>query len=109
MTEMYFEREGDVVVREEIRGLLQELYDHMKIEKWPKQFEGDFTTFDIGHKVGFSRSQEYELLKIVSEMERQQYVLSHLRKMVPMIKEAEEMRKKVQMNGHFKHLQPPKV
>ncbi|MEL6390357.1 MAG: LON peptidase substrate-binding domain-containing protein [Bacteroidota bacterium] len=109
VTDLYWEQEGDSLLRIAIRERLSGLYEHMNIQKWPDKFDEEFITFEIAHKVGLSQEQEYAFLQIVSEVERQQYIIDHLDRMVPMIKEAEDMRKKVQMNGHFKHILPPKV
>ena len=61
------------------------------------------------NKVAFNIDQEYDLLKIISETERQEYMIEHLVRMIPVIREAEEMRRKIQLNGHFKHIIPPKM
>ena len=103
----YWEKEGNKDVYKSILEKVQELYDIMKISKLPNEFKKDFTTFDIAHKVGFSKSQEYDLLQISTELERQDFMLQHLTNLVPMVRQMEEMRKKVEMNGHFKHLKPP--
>ncbi len=105
--ELYWEEEADALMRSEIRDLIEELYQYMKIPKRPEALGGDFITFEIAHKVGFSRAQEYAFLQIISEKERQTYMRDHLMNMVPMVKEAEDMRKKVQLNGHFKSIDPP--
>jgi len=48
-------------------------------------------------------------LQIETERLRQEYMLEHLDKLVPMARSMEEMRKKVQQNGHFKDILPPEV
>lgn len=105
--ELYWEKEGDAQLRNAIRRHIGELYDFMNIQSWPEELNRDFITFEIAHKVGFNKEQEYAFLQIISESERQEYMLQHLNRMIPMVKEAEDMRKKVQMNGHFKNLIPP--
>ena len=104
---LYWEKEGDLNLRAKIREALKELYEFMNIKKAPVVFEDSFITFDIAHKVGFTKNQEYELLQIPSEVQRQQFMFDHLKRMIPMIKQAEEMRKKVQQNGHFRSITPP--
>lgn len=107
--ELYWEQEGnpDNLIR--IRNLLKELYKFMNIKEAPKALERDFLTFEIAHKVAFNIEQEYDLLKIIGETERQEYMIEHLVRMIPIIREAEEMRRKIQLNGHFKHIIPPKM
>ena len=81
----------------------------MKINDVPKALDKEFITFEIAHKVAFNKDQEYDFLKIISETERQEYMIEHLVRMIPVIRMAEEMRQKIQLNGHFKHIIPPSL
>lgn len=105
--ELFLDIQGDPLKRTEIRKLLSELYGFMNITSPPKALQEEFVTFEIAHKVGFNKDQEYDFLQIIGELERQTYIIEHLIKMNPVIRNAEEMRKKIQMNGHFKNIQPP--
>ncbi len=107
--ELYWEDEADSELRISIRAQLEELYQYMKIPKRPEGLHEDFITFQIAHKVGFNKDQEYAFLQMTTEKERQIYMLNHLKRMIPMIKEAEEMRQKIQLNGHYKYLTPPEL
>jgi Lon protease-like protein len=66
----------------------------------------EYLSFEMAHKVGLSVEQEYELLTIASETQRQQYLLSHLKKAIPIIYDMERTKERVRMNGHFKHFDP---
>lgn len=107
--ELYWESEGELHLRKRIVELIDELYLYMKIDKRLEALDRDFITFEIAHKVGFNKNQEYQFLQIISELERQRYMIAHLERIIPVIKEMEDMRKKVQLNGHFKYLNPPKI
>lgn len=107
--ELFWEDEADPELRVLIRAQLEELYQYMNIPKRPESLHEDFITFQIAHKVGFNKDQEYAFLQMTAEKDRQTYMLEHLHKMIPMIKEAEEMRKKVQLNGHYKYITPPEL
>lgn len=63
-------------------------------------------SYQIGHKVGFSQEEEYHLLTIDSETERQRYILRHLNKVVPVMSEMERTKERIKLNGHFKNLDP---
>jgi Lon protease-like protein len=63
-------------------------------------------SYQIGHKIGLSPEQEYELLGILSERERQAYLLDHLNKAIPVIEQMEKAKKIIRMNGHFRYLDP---
>lgn len=100
--------EGDVELYERILSNLKKLFQVLNITKAIPDSALDFCTFDIAHHVGFSLEQEYQFLCIPAEMERQHFMLQHLQKMIPIVREMELLRKKAQMNGHFKNIIPPK-
>jgi Lon protease-like protein len=102
-----FDRKADFTKNEEILHHLGELYKILQIKKPLPENTPGFHTFDIAHLVGFNLEQEYELLSIPVERDRQTYMLDHLEHLLPMAREMEELRKKVQMNGHFKNILPP--
>ncbi len=104
--EMPYDLDGDPLKAKHIISLIDRLYQMMNIQKSLPNPEG-FTVYSIASKAGMSLAQEIELLKIPSEKDRQDYVLRHLRKMIPMVEEMENMRRKVQMNGHFKNVISP--
>ncbi len=66
------------------------------------------TSFELGHKVGLTPSQEYIMLGIETESDRQQYLIGHLKQIIPALKQAEHAREQIKMNGHFKNLDPLK-
>lgn len=62
------------------------------------------SSFDIAHKVGFTLEEEYQLLQLVNEIHRQEYIRRHLRKLEPTLNELEKLKEKIKMNGHFRHI-----
>lgn len=104
-----YDTEGEFVGYERILDHLGELYRVMNIQKPLPEHTPDFNTYQIAHLVGFSIEQEYEMLCIPEEIGRQEFMLRHLEHLLPTAREMEELRKKVQMNGHFKNLLPPVV
>lgn len=63
-------------------------------------------SFEVAHKIGLSVDQEYELLTISGETERQQYLLAHLNRVIPVVSDMEKTKERIRMNGHFKSLDP---
>jgi uncharacterized protein len=63
-------------------------------------------SFSFAHKIGLTLAEEYELLTMEKESERIAYLLRHLLKVIPVMREMEAAKKKIQMNGHFKNLDP---
>jgi hypothetical protein len=64
----------------------------------------DMTTYDIAHHVGMSLEQEYELLLLLREDQRQEYIQRHLKAIIPTIVELQHLKERIQLNGHFKKL-----
>lgn len=86
----------------------RQLYDVLKLDIWEKIKEkSTINSFDVGHHVGFTTEQEYDLLRIRKESHRQLAIIKHLKKILPIVAEAENLREKVKLNGHFKELKPP--
>ncbi len=67
-----------------------------------------FLSYQYAHKIGLSPEQEYELLCIDNEQDRQLFLIDHLQKTIPIIKEIERTKQIIKMNGHFKFLDPLK-
>lgn len=63
-------------------------------------------SFQIGHKVGLSLADEYELLTLRRESARQQFLIHHLQKVIPVVTEMEQTKSRIKLNGHFKNLDP---
>lgn len=100
---------GDFIKYEQILQLISELYDVLNIHKPLPELNGEFNTYKLAHLVGFSIEQEYEMLTILEERRRQSFMIQHLEQLIPSALEMEALRKKVQMNGHFKNLEPPAI
>ncbi|CAN5301428.1 LON peptidase substrate-binding domain-containing protein [soil metagenome] len=83
---------------------VKELYTSLKLRE--HVIPETINSFEIGHKIGLSVEEEYELMKIDNEYERQRFIINHLKKAVPIVKEIERTKKRIKMNGHFKYLDP---
>jgi ATP-dependent Lon protease len=101
------DREGDFMKNETILGLVMELFATLRIQKEVPSPTKGFLTFDVAHHVGFSIEQEYAFLCMRTEAERQNYMLEHLEKTLPVVREIEHLKQRALMNGHFKHITPP--
>lgn len=63
-------------------------------------------SYRVAHKVGLPIEQEYELLTLETEAERQLFLIQHLNKVLPVVADMERTKQRIQMNGHFKNLDP---
>lgn len=97
----------DLLLNQRILEMIGRLYEYLKIKKPIPESATAFTTFDLGHHAGFSIEQEYQMLTLSNEIERQEFMYQHLENLLPVVKEMEELRLRVQMNGHFKNVLPP--
>lgn len=66
-------------------------------------------SFEIAHKMGLTLNQEYELLLIESERERQEYLLTHIRVALPILQQMQRAQEVIKMNGHFRYFNPLKL
>ncbi|AUD02229.1 LON peptidase substrate-binding domain-containing protein [Spirosoma pollinicola] len=76
------------------------------------QMETDYASttenlsYRVAHKVGLSIEQEYELLTLETEAERQLFLIQHLNNVLPVVSDMERTKKRISLNGHFKNLDP---
>lgn len=91
---------------EKILTHLIELFDLLNIDKRLPEGPSDFITFDVAHHAGMSTEQEYELLTLQTEKERQTFLIKHLEQFLPMVREMRNLQQRALLNGHFKDLKP---
>ncbi|GAB3196021.1 Lon protease-like protein [Pontibacter aydingkolensis] len=99
--------QDDIVTKLKIKDLLQKLYSSLGLDKLFTDLLEDFKSFDIAHHLGLNTEQEYTLLQMQTEVERQEAILQHLQQVVPIIEATEQLKDLVKQNGHFKNLTPP--
>ena len=90
-----------------MKKLLQGIRDLHKILKVTKDFgrpDEKLHSFDVAHHLGLSLEEEYELLGLLDERQRQEYLKRHLTKVIPMVSGLEQLKEKIKLNGHFKNL-----
>lgn len=63
-------------------------------------------SFTYAHKIGLKLEEEYELLLMDKEEERVKYLIKHLLKVIPILRDIEAAKNKIKMNGHFKNFDP---
>ena len=95
---------GSAEVMRRVVNSIRELYKLLKIEKDFKKNDVDLNSYDVAHHIGLSLQEEYELLGLMHERQRQEYLKRHLSKVIPLVGEMEQLKKKVKLNGHFKNL-----
>lgn len=83
---------------------VKKLYLLLNLENKFPQNKLDWISYDIAHTVGFSEKQEYELLTILTEIQRMEYIRRHLKSMLKVVNELEILKARIMLNGHFRTL-----
>ncbi|MEZ4951541.1 MAG: LON peptidase substrate-binding domain-containing protein [Saprospiraceae bacterium] len=99
----------NTTLNQSLYNKVKKLYDIMEIKRTLPEDPNDIKTFEVGHHVGLNVDQEYQLLQMQNETERQLFLIQHLEKLMPVVEEMEELRKKAQLNGHFRNIIPPQI
>lgn len=98
------EDSGKKLLMQKILVAIRELHRLLNLNKDFQKPDDQLTTYDIAHHAGLSLEQEYELLGLMQEAQRQEYLKRHLAKVLPVLAEMESLKEKVKLNGHFKNL-----
>ncbi|ULQ51459.1 LON peptidase substrate-binding domain-containing protein [Flavihumibacter fluvii] len=83
---------------------IRELHRMLQVQKEFKKPDDQLVSYDVAHHAGMSVEDEYELLGLWQEVQRQEFLKRHLVKVLPVIAEMEQLKEKVKLNGHFKNL-----
>ncbi len=89
---------------QKVVNAIRELHRLLNISKDFNKPDDDLTSYDIAHHAGLSLDEEYELLCLLREEQRQEYLKRHLSKVLPVIAEMETLKDRIKLNGHFKNL-----
>jgi len=95
---------GNRELMQKVVAGIRQLHQLLNVSKlFPKPDEL-LNSYDVAHHVGFSLEEEYELLGLTMELQRQEYLRRHLKKVIPVVLEMEQLKEKIKLNGHFKNL-----
>jgi hypothetical protein len=83
---------------------IRDLHRLLNITKDFKKTDADLTSYDVAHHAGLSLEEEYELLGLLHEWQRLEYLKRHLTKVLPVVAGLEGLKEKIILNGHFKEL-----
>jgi len=97
---------GNHDVMKKLLASLKQMHRLLKISKTFKKADEELNSYDIAHHAGLSINEEYELLGLTREVQRQEYLKRHFNKVIPVLNETEALKKKVKLNGHFRNLGP---
>jgi uncharacterized protein len=83
---------------------IRELHRILNISKDFNKPDEELNSYDLAHHAGLSLEEEYELLGLFREEQRQEYLKRHLGKVLPVVAEMEVLKERIMLNGHFKNL-----
>jgi len=96
--------EGNPEIMRSVIKSIRELHKMLHVTKDFKKSDLELKSYDVAHHVGFSLKEEYEVLGLLDERQRLEYLKRHLIRVIPMVAEMEQLKEKVKLNGHFKNL-----
>ena len=98
------QQSGNPEIMKVLLSSIRELHKMLNVTKEFKKEDGALSAYDVAHHIGLSLQEEYELLNLMNELQRQEYLKRHLTKVLPMVAQMEGLKEKIKLNGHFKNL-----
>jgi uncharacterized protein len=95
---------GNPEVMRKLMNTIRELHRLLNVQKDFTKKDEELKVYDVAHHIGLSLEEEYEILNLFDERQRQEYLKRHLAKVIPMVGKMEQLKEKVKLNGHFKNL-----
>jgi Lon protease-like protein len=95
---------GKRILIDKVIAATKGLHEMLNVKKPFHKNEDELWSYDIAHSVGLTLEEEYELLSLMNELQRQEYLKRHLAKVIPVVAEMEALKQKIKLNGHFKNI-----
>ncbi|WP_207492106.1 LON peptidase substrate-binding domain-containing protein [Aridibaculum aurantiacum] len=83
---------------------IRELHATLKLDKDFKKPDDQLLSYDLAHHAALSLEEEHELLGLMREDQRLEYLKRHIKKILPLVNEMEQLKERIKLNGHFKDL-----
>lgn len=96
--------QGSPGMMKKIIRSLRTLHKLMRVKRDFSKPEHALRSYDVAHEAGLSPTQEYEMLCLLHELQRQEYLRRHLKKVISTVAEWEQLKLKARSNGHYRHL-----
>ena len=95
---------GNPEVMRKLMNSVRELHRMLNVQKDFDKRDEEIKVYDVAHHIGLSLEEEYEILNLFDERQRQEYLKRHLTKVIPLVADMEVMKKRIKLNGHFRNL-----
>ena len=96
--------QGNPELMRKVMNSIRDLHQLLKVDKDFKKEDASLRAYDVAHHIGMSLVEEYELLGLFDERQRQEYLKRYLTRVIPLVAGMEQLKEKIKMNGHFKNL-----
>ncbi len=96
---------GSASLMKKIIDSTRKFHNHLEVTKDFGKPDEELNSFDIAHHVGLSIEEEFQILSYENELHRQEFLKRHITKMLSVVGEMQSLKKKIQLNGHFKNLE----
>lgn len=90
-----------------LQPVLQQIQQLLLLLDSPKAFpkpDNELCSYDVASMSGLSIEEAYDLLQLLREDQRVEYLRRHMQKVLPVVKEMELLKSKIKLNGHFREL-----
>lgn len=95
--------QGNPELMQRIIDGIRELHHLMQVSRDFNKSDAELVSYDVAHASGLSLEEEYEMLCLLHERQRQEYLRRHLKKILPMMVEIDRLKKRIKLNGHFQN------
>lgn len=96
-----------VVYLPALQPVLRQIQELLLMLQSPKAFpkpDNELCSYDVASMTGLSIEEAYDLLQLLREDQRIEYLRRHMQKVLPVVKEMELLKSKIKLNGHFREL-----
>jgi Lon protease-like protein len=96
---------GSASMMKKIIESTRKFHTHLEVSKDFGKPDEELNSYDIAHHMGLSIEEEFQILSYENELHRQEFLKRHITKMLSVVEEMQSLKKKIQLNGHFKNLE----
>ncbi len=94
--------DGGIVEKINLLKQVAELYQLLNVPLADLTPNTPLLSYRLAHKIGLSLAQEYQILALLEESARLEYLAEHLAQTLPVLREMERTKERIRLNGHFR-------
>lgn len=82
---------------------LRSLHSKLGVSKHFDKPDDMLCSYDVAHHLGLPPQDEYHLLELHRELQREEFIMRYLLKVLPIMEHMDILKGRIKMNGHFKN------